>query len=70
VRHNTRVRLLGSHPGRKADRGRTIIGRPTAPAGDFCWEKTALSLQFGEITLHFPKLQGETGSRQTVSTAT
>ena len=24
----------------------------------FCWDKAALSLQFGKITLHFPILQG------------
>ena len=36
----------------------------------FCKDKTALSLQFGKIALHFPKLQGETGQLRTASTAT
>ena len=29
-----------------------------------------VTLQFGKITLHFPKLQGETGSRSTASATT
>jgi hypothetical protein len=29
-----------------------------------------VSLHFVKITLHFPKLQGETGSQQTASTTT
>ena len=33
------------------------------------FDKTAASLQFGKITLHFPKLQGETGWLRTASTA-
>ena len=36
----------------------------------FCWDVKALSLQLGQITLQFPKLQGETGWLQTASTAT
>ena len=38
--------------------------------GVFCWDVKALSLQRGQITLQFPKLQGETGWLQTASTAT
>ena len=36
----------------------------------FCWDVKALSLQHGQISLQFPKLQGEPGSLQTASTAT
>jgi hypothetical protein len=35
----------------------------------FCWDKRALSLQFAKITLHFPKLQRETGLLRTANTA-
>jgi hypothetical protein len=37
--------------------------------GVFCWDVKALSLQLGQITLQFPKLQGETGWLQTVRSA-
>ena len=42
----------------------------TEVQGVFCWDVKALSLQLGQITLQFPKLQGETGWLQTASTAT
>jgi hypothetical protein len=42
----------------------------TEMQGVFCWDVKALSLQLGQITLQFPKLQGETGWLQTASTAT
>jgi hypothetical protein len=42
----------------------------TEMQGVFCWDVKALSLQLGQISLQFPKLQGETGWLQTPSTAT
>ena len=42
----------------------------TEMQGVFCLDVKALSLQLGQITLQFPKLQGETGWLQTASTAT
>ena len=42
----------------------------TEMQGVFCLNVKALSLQLGQITLQFPKLQGETGWLQTASTAT
>jgi hypothetical protein len=41
----------------------------TEMQGVFCWNVKALSLQLVQITLQFPKLQGETGWLQTASTA-
>ena len=36
----------------------------------FGTDNSAPSLLFGEFSLYFPSLQGETGSRRTASTAT
>jgi hypothetical protein len=44
--------------------------KPTEMQGVLCWDVKALSLQLGQITVQFPKLQGETGWLQTASTAT
>jgi hypothetical protein len=43
--------------------------KPLRCQGVFCWDVKALSLQLGQISLQFPKLQGETGWLQTASTA-
>jgi hypothetical protein len=39
-------------------------------AATFCGDRSLLSLLFGEISLHFPLWQGETGWPPTASTAT
>jgi hypothetical protein len=36
----------------------------------FSWMMSGASLHFGKITLHFPNLQGETGSNPTASATT
>jgi hypothetical protein len=45
------------------------LSNPLRCEGLLAGIKTALSLQFGKITLHFPNLQGETGWLRTASTA-
>ena len=56
--------------GLPAPRIREKPNQVTEMQGVFCWDVKALSLQLGQITLQFPKLQGETGWLQTASTAT